>query len=98
MRKSSMARARTLSVTTRSVKACIESLEIRRLLATITVTSIADTITPDDGAVTLREAITVINAGNDLGDPNITARIRPQQMRSARRTLSTSTSREAACR
>ena len=35
----------------------IESLEPRRLLATITVTSTADTVTPNDGAVTLREAI-----------------------------------------
>ena len=43
------------------------------LAATITVTSIADTIVPNDGAVTLREAITAINAGNDLGDPDITA-------------------------
>jgi titin len=56
------------------IRAAIESLEIRRLLATITVTSNADgEITPNDGAVTLREAITAINAGNDLGDPNITA-------------------------
>ena len=41
--------------------------------ATITVNSPADTVTPNDGAVTLREAITAIIAGNDLGDPNITA-------------------------
>ena len=37
------------------------------------MTSTGDTITPNDGAVTLREAITAINAGNDLADPNITA-------------------------
>ena len=41
--------------------------------ATITVTSVADSVTPNDGAVTLREAITAVMAGNDLGDPNITA-------------------------
>jgi CSLREA domain-containing protein len=40
--------------------------------ATITVTSTADTVTPSDGSVTLREAITAIDAGNDLGDPDIT--------------------------
>ena len=45
----------------------------RRLLATITVTSTADSVIPNDGAVTLREAITAINAGTDLSDPNITA-------------------------
>jgi len=41
--------------------------------ATITVTTTADDLTPNDGGVSLREAITAINAGNDLGDPNITA-------------------------
>jgi hypothetical protein len=41
--------------------------------ATITVNSTGDTITPNDGAVTFREALTAINAGNDLGDPNITS-------------------------
>jgi titin len=40
--------------------------------ATITVTGTADTVTPNDGTVTLREAMTAINAGNDLGDPDIT--------------------------
>ena len=50
----------------------IEPLESRRLLATITVTSTADTITPNDGAVTLREAITAINAGSTT-DTDITA-------------------------
>src|SRR5262249_25898803 len=29
--------------------------------------------TPNDGSVSLREAITAINAGNDLTDPDITA-------------------------
>lgn len=41
--------------------------------ATITVTSTDDTLVPNDAKVTLREAITAINAGNDLGDPDITA-------------------------
>ena len=41
--------------------------------ATVTVTSTDDTVTASDGKVTLREAITSINAGNDLGDPDITA-------------------------
>ncbi len=41
--------------------------------ATVTVTSTDDTVTANDGKVTLREAITSINAGNDLGDPDITA-------------------------
>src|SRR5438309_844367 len=41
--------------------------------ATITVTSTADTITPNDGLVTLREALTAINAGTNLGDPDIIA-------------------------
>ena len=30
-------------------------------------------MTPNDGTVSLREAITAINAGNNLGDPDITA-------------------------
>jgi hypothetical protein len=37
------------------------------------VTTAADDLTPNDGSVSLREAITSINAGNDLGDPDITA-------------------------
>lgn len=41
--------------------------------ATIAVTSTDDTIAPGDGKVTLREAITSINAGNDLGDADIAA-------------------------
>src|SRR5947207_32481 len=50
----------------------IESLEVRRLLATITVTTVGDDLVPNDGSVSLREAITAINAGNNLGDPDIT--------------------------
>jgi len=41
--------------------------------AVITVTTTADDLIPNDGSVSLREAITAINAGNDLGDPDITA-------------------------
>ena len=43
------------------------------LAAVITFTTTADDITPNDGSVSLREAITAINAGNDLGDPDVTA-------------------------
>jgi hypothetical protein len=41
--------------------------------ATITVQTTADDGTPGDGTVSLREAIAAIDAGNDLGDPDITA-------------------------
>ena len=41
--------------------------------ATITVTTTADDLTPNDGTVSLREAITAINAGTNLGDPDIIA-------------------------
>jgi CSLREA domain-containing protein len=41
--------------------------------ATLTVTTTADGLTPNDGSVSLREAITAINAGNNLGDPDIIA-------------------------
>jgi CSLREA domain-containing protein len=41
--------------------------------ATITVTTAGDDLTPNDGSVSLREAITAINAGNSLGDPDIIA-------------------------
>ncbi|MFN2477330.1 MAG: beta strand repeat-containing protein [Chthoniobacterales bacterium] len=41
--------------------------------ATITVTTNGDDATPNDGSVSLREAISAINAGNNLGDPNIIA-------------------------
>jgi CSLREA domain-containing protein len=41
--------------------------------ATVTVTTTGDDLTPNDGSVSLREAIAAINAGTDLGDPNITA-------------------------
>src|SRR5947208_558639 len=51
----------------------LEQLENRTLLAAITVTTSVDDVTPNDGSVSLREAIAAVNAGNDLGDPNITA-------------------------
>src|SRR5947208_2701136 len=51
----------------------VEFLEHRLAPAVVTVTSTADTLVPSDGAVTLREAISAVNAGNDLGDPDITA-------------------------
>src|SRR6266576_6544042 len=41
--------------------------------AVLTAKTTSDDITPNDGSVSLREAITSINAGNDLGDPDITA-------------------------
>jgi len=51
----------------------LELLEARLAPALITVTTTADDLTPNDGTVSLREAITAINAGNDLGDADITA-------------------------
>src|SRR5712691_3748003 len=51
----------------------LERLEDRTTPAVITVTTVADDITPNDASVSLREAITAVNAGNDLGDPDITA-------------------------
>lgn len=50
----------------------LEQLEDRLTPAVVTVTGTGDTIA-NDGLVTLREAITAINAGNDLGDPTIIA-------------------------
>jgi hypothetical protein len=41
--------------------------------ATITVTSTADGITPNNNTVTLRKAITAINKGNDTSEPDIEA-------------------------
>ena len=51
--------------------AVLALLSLAAQAATITVTSNLDT--HNDGVVTLREAIAAINAGNDLGDPDITA-------------------------
>jgi len=43
------------------------------LAATITVNTASDDIIPNDGSVSLREAITAMNAGANLGDPDIIA-------------------------
>ncbi len=51
----------------------LEALEVREVPATISVTGTGDDITASDGKVTLREAVVAINAGNDLGDADITA-------------------------
>src|SRR5581483_7925843 len=71
VRKSFSSKRRRLPVCMKSSFA--EALEPRRLFATITVTTTADDVTPGDGSVSLREAITAINAGNDLGDADINA-------------------------
>jgi CSLREA domain-containing protein len=57
----------------RSFRPRLDMLEDRLAPATITVTTAADDLTPNDGSVSLREAIAAVNAGNDLGDPDITA-------------------------
>jgi hypothetical protein len=54
-------------------KPAVEFLEHRLAPAVIKVTTISDDLTPNDGSVSLREAITAINAGNSLGDPDIIA-------------------------
>lgn len=43
-----------------------EAMELRQLLAVVTVTSQADLVDPNDGEVTLREAILTANANPDL--------------------------------
>jgi CSLREA domain-containing protein len=53
------------------VRPALEWLEDRLAPATLNVTTAADELTPNDGTVSLREAITAINAGNNLGDPDI---------------------------
>src|ERR1700722_19370078 len=76
--KNSRARARflrgvslTQAVSRRGVLS--EQLEIRRLLTTYTVNSAADIASPPTGTVTLRSAITAVNAdtGPDVIDFNI---------------------------
>src|SRR5262245_22386454 len=57
----------------RRVPLRLEQLEDRLVPATITVTTVADDLTPNDGSVSLREAMTAVNASNDLTDPDITA-------------------------
>lgn len=58
---------------TRKTSLRFEVLEDRSVPATITVTTAIDDISPNNGSVSLREAILAINAGNDLGDANIAA-------------------------
>ena len=48
----------------------LESLEERRVLAVLTVNSLADTHINTDGALTLREAIEVVAQGNTNGLDN----------------------------
>src|SRR3954470_7054115 len=43
------------------IRSAIEPLEVRRLLATFTVTTTSDTVNPADGKLSLREAITKAN-------------------------------------
>jgi CSLREA domain-containing protein len=54
-----------------ATRPALEGLEDRLAPATLTVTTAADELTPNDGTVSLREALTAINAGNNLGDPDI---------------------------
>ncbi len=56
-----------------AVGCTMESMETRRLFAVITVTTATDSVIPNDGFVSLREAISAINTGNNLGDPDIIA-------------------------
>jgi CSLREA domain-containing protein len=57
----------------RGFKPAIEMLEDRWAPAVITVTTAADELFPNDGTVSLREAITAVNLGTNLGDPDIIA-------------------------
>jgi len=63
----------TSKISKPSYKLHLEVLENRLAPATIAVTTSADDLISNDGSVSLREAITSINAGNSLGDPDITA-------------------------
>src|SRR5689334_22649130 len=63
----------------RSRRLFLEPLEVRTVLsAIITVTTNADDLTPNDGSVSLREAILAANANSDLGDPDIAAQLTAQ--------------------
>src|SRR5437899_552101 len=57
----------------RPYRPSLEALENRWAPAVVTVTTTADDLTPNDGTVSLREAILAINAGNTLGDLDIAA-------------------------
>jgi CSLREA domain-containing protein len=50
---------------------CLLLLAAGARAATIKVDTTADDLTPNDGTVSLREAITAIDAGNNLGDPDL---------------------------
>src|SRR6476659_924219 len=63
----------------RSRRLFLEQLEHRTVPSgVITVTTNADDLTPNDGSVSLREAITAANANNALGDPDIVAQLAAQ--------------------
>src|SRR5437764_118045 len=71
--KAQTLRTRVSRISPSRCRPLLEALEDRLAPAVITVTTAADDLTPHDGTVSLREAITAINAGNDLRDPDITA-------------------------
>lgn len=52
----------------------LKALEERTVPATVTVTTLADNISAGDSFVTLREAIASLNAGNDLGDTDLSGK------------------------
>jgi CSLREA domain-containing protein len=53
------------------VRPQVEALEDRQVPAIIVVTTAADDLTPNDGSVSLREAIQAVNNGNAVADPDI---------------------------
>src|SRR3954451_22069045 len=66
-------RVRRLPENRRRLSLQLEHLESRLAPAVLTVTTAADDLNPADLSVSLREAITAMNAGNDLGAPDIIA-------------------------
>src|SRR4051794_24106551 len=76
--RSASRRTRRTQFFNRSRSLCLEPLEHRMVLsAIITVTTDADNVTPNDGFVSLREALAASNA-NSTADPDITAQIAAQ--------------------
>src|SRR3954467_3721789 len=59
--------------TGRGARPLVERLQDPAAPAAVPGTPTAHALTPNDGSVSLREAITAVNAGNDLGDPDITS-------------------------
>ena len=55
------------------VRLQLDPLEARLVPAVVTVTTALDDLTPNDGTVSLREAIAAINADSNLGDPDLIA-------------------------